>query len=265
MQAMSEAPDWSTLTREIFCPLCGYNLRGLLENRCPECGHRFDWHALLNPPPAHPFLFDNNPSLKNFVTTWFATSSPWRFWSTVSLLHVIRLRWLAVYYLASSVLIVFGVLPRIWHLYLATGAGYRSRWERVLEFLFLERGQEGALWTILFWPPLTFLALMVFRASMRRAKVRTAHVVRAVIYSADFALPAMFGASLIPASFSRNLFFFFYSYRGLPILLSFPLAVLTTLRLGAAYDRYLGFRRPYLIALSTQGIVALVVAIVAVN
>jgi len=29
-------------TDDIFCPSCSYNLRGLAENRCPECGSEFD-------------------------------------------------------------------------------------------------------------------------------------------------------------------------------------------------------------------------------
>ena len=43
------APDWSQQVEEICCPLCGYNLRGLSEPRCPECGHRFEWHTLIDP------------------------------------------------------------------------------------------------------------------------------------------------------------------------------------------------------------------------
>lgn len=30
------------------CPTCGYDLRGLPESRCPECGSEFSW----TPPPA---------------------------------------------------------------------------------------------------------------------------------------------------------------------------------------------------------------------
>jgi len=28
--------------RDVYCPKCGYNLRQLTENRCPECGSTFD-------------------------------------------------------------------------------------------------------------------------------------------------------------------------------------------------------------------------------
>jgi hypothetical protein len=33
------------LDHEVFCEYCGYNLRGLAENRCPECGKEFAPHA----------------------------------------------------------------------------------------------------------------------------------------------------------------------------------------------------------------------------
>src|SRR5438046_8256562 len=38
------------------------------------------------------------------------------------------------------------------------------------------------------WPWLTFLTLMIFRLSMRRARVRSIHVLRCVIYSFDSVL-----------------------------------------------------------------------------
>lgn len=33
--------------RHIRCQHCGYTLTGLLENKCPECGRRFDPEYLL--------------------------------------------------------------------------------------------------------------------------------------------------------------------------------------------------------------------------
>jgi hypothetical protein len=41
--ATNVPPDWSTLSTELSCPLCEYNLRGLTDSRCPECGFAFTW------------------------------------------------------------------------------------------------------------------------------------------------------------------------------------------------------------------------------
>lgn len=34
--------DAATITSDLLCPTCGYNLRGLTQARCPECGVEFD-------------------------------------------------------------------------------------------------------------------------------------------------------------------------------------------------------------------------------
>jgi hypothetical protein len=39
---------------DIACPQCGYNLRGLVERRCPECGQGFDPATVLKPPKREP-------------------------------------------------------------------------------------------------------------------------------------------------------------------------------------------------------------------
>ena len=40
------------------CPTCGYDLRGLSEPRCPECGEGFDPILLRNTVPPWPFWQD---------------------------------------------------------------------------------------------------------------------------------------------------------------------------------------------------------------
>lgn len=38
---------------EIYCPICNYNLTGILTGRCPECGSLFDREALIANQQAH--------------------------------------------------------------------------------------------------------------------------------------------------------------------------------------------------------------------
>lgn len=42
---MTSDPSSSTVLR---CPACDYNLTGLPQNRCPECGNEFDPHELAS-------------------------------------------------------------------------------------------------------------------------------------------------------------------------------------------------------------------------
>ena len=48
----SPGPDG--LQEDIPCPECKYDLRGLTEPRCPECGRRFEWSDVpaMRPPPT---------------------------------------------------------------------------------------------------------------------------------------------------------------------------------------------------------------------
>jgi hypothetical protein len=53
-------PDYSVLRHflaasDVPCPSCGYNLRGLTRDICPECGARFEI-GLVNVPPRFGYL-----------------------------------------------------------------------------------------------------------------------------------------------------------------------------------------------------------------
>src|SRR5262245_35806158 len=70
----------------VLCPLCEYDLRGLTEPRCPECGSRFTWDELRDPAKKlHPHLFEHHPerNLGSFVRTLVGGWTPWRFWRTL--------------------------------------------------------------------------------------------------------------------------------------------------------------------------------------
>jgi len=100
-------PDWNASEREVVCPLCDYNLRGLVEPRCPECGYRFEWPELLDPARRpHPYLFEHHPerNVRSFLRTYFAGLRPRRFWRTLRPIHAIRPRRLAAYYVITTAL-----------------------------------------------------------------------------------------------------------------------------------------------------------------
>ena len=64
------SPDWQNRPPEIHCPMCDYNLFGLTEARCPECGYRFVWAELLDATRRpHRYLFEHHPE-SNFKSFW---------------------------------------------------------------------------------------------------------------------------------------------------------------------------------------------------
>jgi hypothetical protein len=79
-------PDWDRIDEEIACPLCGYNLRGLVEPRCPECGFRFEWPEIIDPARRlHKYLFEHHPErrLWSFRKTLVGGLLPRRFWRSL--------------------------------------------------------------------------------------------------------------------------------------------------------------------------------------
>jgi hypothetical protein len=84
MPAPSSAP--ATVEQDLPCPLCEYDLRGLTECRCPECGYTFNWDELRDPKRRrHPYLFEHHPE-RNFwsaARTFLGGLRPHRFWSGV--------------------------------------------------------------------------------------------------------------------------------------------------------------------------------------
>lgn len=94
------APDWSAVAEEIQCPLCEYNLRGLAEPRCPECGYRFEWPNLLDASRRlHPYLFEHHPDrpIWSFWRTLAGGLHPLKFWRSLQPVQPVRPRRLAVY------------------------------------------------------------------------------------------------------------------------------------------------------------------------
>ena len=107
------APDWTTIERETLCPLCEYNLRGLGEPRCPECGYAFRWDELLDPAKQkHPYLFEHHPrrNVVSLVRTLLGGLRPRRFWRTLNPAMPSRPRRLALYVILTTALLVVAPL-----------------------------------------------------------------------------------------------------------------------------------------------------------
>ena len=296
---VAPAIDWSAVSADVKCPLCRYNLRGLVEPRCPECGYRFQWAELLDPRhPRHPYIFEQHHrrNFWSFFRTLLAGVRTRRFWTNLRPTHTLAPRRLVTYWLLCSSFLLLIPLAEWLRMglpfasYNAStrtkmginanyGPGGRQRWldtylplpphPQFFRQLYVRTRPEEFWWsvgqqlaTILAWPWLTFAALMIFRASMRKAMVQRSHVLRCVIYSADVSVwyvllifLAVITCMIIvvaragngPDEIDQKL-----------LLWSILLLWLVRLdHLASAYRRYLRFDHPFLTALSSQIVVAL--------
>ena len=78
-----DRPNWDSIAETISCPLCEYDLRGLKDPMCPECGYRFAWRDMLDPARRkHPYLFECHPdrNVWSFLKTTFHALRPVQFW-----------------------------------------------------------------------------------------------------------------------------------------------------------------------------------------
>ena len=220
------APDWSASDAQIECPLCEYNLRGLTDTRCPECGYTFTWAEVLTPNrQRHPYLFEHHPEAPviSVLKTLFGTLRPRRFWRSLHPSQPSKPARLLLYFLIIEAVALLPLFAKgmfgapdqpgsmAWQ-YRATKMrvavrsvrpyeSYRSQiagalprrttWTELIAGPLLYRPFDGLLPVCivapLAWPLLTFLLLSIFRISIRRARLRANHLGRCVIYSADVA------------------------------------------------------------------------------
>ncbi len=267
-------PDWDSIARDVHCPLCEYNLRGLVEPRCPECGYRFAWAELLDPKLAlHPYLFEHHPerNVWSFCKTALGGLRPVRFWRSLSPTQPIRPRRLTIYWVVAMLI----ALPAAMGLFAVDWAtldilARSGRWGWVSQYgaLAIAWRQTGprclGWWAFACtWPWLTVLALMIFRASMRKAQIKAFHVRRCVLYTAD-ALAWGAGAIFVysAGSFACWLYidpnYYIFGLKGECFLVLLAAYVFLCCRLAVAFQVYLRFDRPWLTILATQIIVVLV-------
>lgn len=308
---IASAPDWETVSRELRCPLCEYNLRGLVDPRCPECGFTFTWAELIDAETnRHPYLFEHQRkrNVWSFFMTFWNESFPSTFWRELSPAQPIRVRRLMIYWLLSNVLLFTTLVIPLWggarqvirfrsarlqnvtilpngdYSETIPNSNFRNPFLPTQQFgmsvpqtvvtiypkaqldfdyppLFSARGLELAqlysryrsgpntVILVIAWPWITALGLMIFQASLRRAKIRQIHIYRCALYSCSFPL------IYIGVTFICEI-----------LRITFPWAILTcamvcTWRLGTAYKKYMRFDHAYAVALSTQVITVMVLAL----
>ena len=317
----------------VRCPLCEYDLRGLTEPRCPECGYRFVWADVIDPSRRlHPYLFEHHPERNagSFVRTHLGGWRPRTFWTSLQPAQPSRVRRLLLYAVLawSPVLSVVAAHYAVWWRVSVEStrferASWRAQWrpgspyyqsviaqfgsvERWLDAVEPEppsreffrrawRAESGWALAIavgfLAWPWATFLALLVFRISMRRARIKPVHVLRCVVYGFDVYVPVALavGAAVLyramqtwtafppPASFTSRWVptppiptVMPYSYRPdvvADMLCWMCMAALAAAayRLTAAFRHYLKFDHPVATVLASQVIVALAAAVAALQ
>jgi hypothetical protein len=185
------------------CPLCRYDLRGLVEPRCPECGYAFEWAELREAARLHPYLFEHHPVRNRWslARTLIGGWKPARFWATLRPTHEPQPRRLAIYALLVSLPTL--LIPAAM---LATITFQRSRltWLGSVWNIFVAYRQPRQLILVtlelLLWPWLTLGTLMMLQASLRRARIRWVHLVRCAVYTCDVtcfcAVVILFGIAL---------------------------------------------------------------------
>jgi hypothetical protein len=270
-----DTPDWSgAFVGEASCPLCDYNLRGLVEPRCPECGYRFEWSELLDAarrPPAYLFEHARRRRVRAFLWTQAVGWLPRRFWGRVLRpTHDVMTDRLAQYWWWSAAMFAIGpLLTIIIPSFLLANennpsivsamrglSGFIAVWLSRHGGFALAVGAALVLWIA--WPFLTIGSLLIFTDSMRRANVRREHVGRCVLYSCD--------AGLIAGVVAPSLYFLLgidhHAVLGAPteiiVILSMLFCVFVAFRLAHAYALYLRFPHAVMTVVLSQVVVLLI-------
>jgi len=278
---------------DIVCPLCEYNLRGLTEPRCPECGYRCTWAELLHPDRyRHPYLFEDHPrrNVVSFIRTFVGSFFPQRFWASLKPSHAPKPRRLALYWVLTTAIVLLGWGAVVADQWVSMQSQFKNPGTHpvanptyptvvIMNGPWNQFGNaQGSILAEslligLAWPIATFAVLTIFQASMRRAKVRPIHVMRCVVYGYS---PAVWIGLLVSALFplSRDTRYYyggcFVNVAGLQVrcrdaailLFATVTGAVAAYHLGCAYGRYLKFDRPWATTVASQVIVWLLVAAV---
>lgn len=187
------------------CPLCGYDLRGLPANRCPECGHAFDPDELRRATAEQSGWFFEHARRRlpiAFLKTATLSLAPWTFWHRVAAVDRIawrRLVWWAAAWTLTAVSIAClefarAVMVRV-QVASLFGQKWRGRlvdWQIVIDeaWRYGKLGPSLAVLPIIaaIWPALAFASLHAFGRTLGRAGIRRGHLWRCTLYAMPSAL-----------------------------------------------------------------------------
>ena len=267
------------------CPECGYQFN-FDELRDPTRR-------------LHPYLFEHHPekNVRSFLRTFTASLRPRRFWAILFPTQALNRRRLIVYWLLATLAVLltwsifWGYCAQLndFHnrgMRTSVSAGidpeFKAKmiarfgtWQSYLDYEWPLLPNPRVAWQVfdhyqyapmrmipivaISWPWLTLGALLLFQASLRRAQIRTIHVLRCILYSADAIVLAPI--ALLIWSCGENLYQprGYFDVREFITLMLPALFVLLTYRLWIAYRTYLRFRHAFATVLASQVMVALLV------
>ncbi|UCE61438.1 MAG: hypothetical protein JSU63_06755 [Phycisphaerales bacterium] len=270
--------DWSDAVpiEKLLCSHCDYHLYGLSETRCPECGEPFTWPEALDDyhrrkKPLFEYWWRKKP-FSSLCSSWWLSIRPWKLWQVVDMHDPPRGRPLLVIVVVAFVTLAL-LVPTITGVALWLNGWFGEylpggwRIPGLADFvpaislgfeIWLRVGPVLALWCMT-----SLGTLMIFRESMRIYRVRPVHVLRVWAYAFFGVLllmvPAwsvvMFVATIL---FTSPLFHVASSYSVWLI----PAGI--TFCLWVGYKRYLHMRHSLAVAIASQVIAILAVAVVVV-
>jgi ribosomal protein L37E len=270
--------DWAEAVpiEQLTCRHCGYHLYGLRDTRCPECGQSFTWQEALTAYhrrriPLFEWQWRKRP-VRSLMGTWLRALLPGRLWRTLDLHDPpqVGALWVMVAISTFASAIVWPILFAlnvwirrwIWGWWGPTprvGELFSMILEDMASLRVYEPFGQGALWCLT-----SFASLMIFRQSMKQCKVRVVHVFRVWTYAVVLVLPVALTSLL---SVLSALWWFDLTER--QYLLVFCVVFVALCSFGVwllceGYKRYLRMPHSFGVALASQVIAWLCVAIVSV-
>ncbi len=262
---------------QLTCRACGYHLCGLNETRCPECGEAFTWEQALDDhhrkrKPLFEYRWRDEP-IRSLVRTWWLAIRPWKLWRVVDLHDPPRVRPLLVFAFSSvlallAVVITIEAVPEViseWQfnrLRASRGLPALNLFATLpwrIDYMFRSVFLPGYGRVIGSWGLFSFLALLLFQQSMKKCRVRTAHIFRVWVYTVAAIVPWVAGVIFISTALLGTSPFFQNETTAGTFVWTVGYA---TLALQLAYSRYIRMRHSLGVTIASQVIAVLATAIV---